>query len=200
MRKKVIVTIAVLLLSFISILTLVLVTQMPERKMYPSPTWKVEFPQNNTVVYNTDNINLSLSVVSDYGYYDYYYSIDVPVTVDSLKGKVPINATLISEKPINPLNPWDHHLRYTFQSSIQLQNLTIGQHAITLYYCYDDFILTFWKHVSPSETIIFSIDTVESTPTPTVPEFSWLVILPIFLSLPFIVVLFRKAKFGDSHD
>jgi hypothetical protein len=54
--------------------------------------------------------------------------------------------------------------------------------------------------VSPSETIIFSIDTVESTPTPTVPEFSWLVILPIFLSLPFIVVLFRKAKFGDSHD
>jgi hypothetical protein len=163
--------------------------------MYPSPTWKVEFPQNNTVVYNTDNINLSLSVVSDYGYYDYYYSIDVPVTLDYLEGKVPINATLISEKPINPLNPWDHHLRYTFQSSIQLQNLTIGQHAITLYYRYDDFILTFWKHVSPSETIIFSIDTVESTPTPTVPEFpaTLAITLLAIIALAVVVVFRRKT-------
>jgi hypothetical protein len=203
MMKKVIVTIVILLLSFLTVLTIFLVTQTPEcHTMYPPPTWKVESPQNNTVIYNTDNINLSLKVESDYGYYDYYYSIDVPVTLDDLNGKVPINSTLISEKPINPWRPWDkHQIRYTCQSSIQVQNLTVGQHAITLYYSYDDFILDFWKHVKPSETIILSIGNVESTPTPTptVPEFSWLMILP-FLSVLFFVVLIRKRKLNDGYD
>ena len=39
-----------------------------------------------------------------------------------------------------------------------------------------------------------------STPTPTVPEFSWLMILSLFLSILFIVVLFRKRKLSDSND
>jgi hypothetical protein len=38
------------------------------------------------------------------------------------------------------------------------------------------------------------------TPTPTVPELSWLVILPLFLSILSFVVLFRKRRFGDSYD
>jgi DNA-binding beta-propeller fold protein YncE len=37
-------------------------------------------------------------------------------------------------------------------------------------------------------------------PTSSVPEFSWLMILPLFLSLLFIVVLFRKRKFTDTND
>ena len=204
MRKKVIVLIAILLLSHLTALSvLLIITQMPERhSMYPPPTWKVESPQNNTVVYNTDNINLSLTVVSEYVTYDYYFSIDVPVTPDNLEGKAPINKTMISEKPINPLNPWaKHDLRYTSYSIIQLQNLTVGQHAITLYYGYDDFILDFWKHVMPSETIIFSINNEELTPTPSVPEFSWLMILPmlIFMISVALIVRFRKTWRITQH-
>jgi hypothetical protein len=37
-------------------------------------------------------------------------------------------------------------------------------------------------------------------PTSSVPEFSWLMILPLFLSLLSIVFLFRKRKFGDGYD
>jgi hypothetical protein len=42
--------------------------------------------------------------------------------------------------------------------------------------------------------------TTTPTPTPSVPEFSWLMILPLFLSLLFIVFLFRKRKVSDSYD
>jgi hypothetical protein len=38
------------------------------------------------------------------------------------------------------------------------------------------------------------------TSTPSVPEFSWLVILPLFLSILFVVVLFRKRKLSDGYD
>ncbi len=38
------------------------------------------------------------------------------------------------------------------------------------------------------------------SPTPTVPEFSWLMILPLFLSLLFIVVLNRKRRLSDGDD
>ena len=46
----------------------------------------------------------------------------------------------------------------------------------------------------------FTIDTINPspTPTPTVPEFSWLMILPLFLSLLSIVVLIKKRKVRDS--
>lgn len=36
-----------------------------------------------------------------------------------------------------------------------------------------------------------------STPTPTVPEFSWFIILPLFISVLFIVVLIRKRKVSE---
>jgi hypothetical protein len=36
-----------------------------------------------------------------------------------------------------------------------------------------------------------------STPTPSVPEFSWLMILPLFFSLLFVVVLIRKRKASE---
>ena len=38
------------------------------------------------------------------------------------------------------------------------------------------------------------------SPSPSIPEFSWLIILPLFLSLLSIVFLFRERKVSDSHD
>ena len=42
--------------------------------------------------------------------------------------------------------------------------------------------------------------TSEPTPTPSVPEFSWLMILPLFLSILSIAVLIRTRKFDDGFD
>jgi hypothetical protein len=38
------------------------------------------------------------------------------------------------------------------------------------------------------------------TPSPSVPEFSWLMILPLFLSILSIAVLIKKRKFDDGFD
>ena len=48
--------------------------------------------------------------------------------------------------------------------------------------------------------IDFTNTSTNPTPTPTVPEFSWLMILPLFFSILFIEVLFRKRKLSDSYD
>jgi hypothetical protein len=45
-----------------------------------------------------------------------------------------------------------------------------------------------------------TIPASSSSPTPSVPEFCWLMMLPLFLSIIFIVVLFRKRKVNDNHD
>jgi hypothetical protein len=39
-----------------------------------------------------------------------------------------------------------------------------------------------------------------STTTPIVPEFSWLMLLPLCIFILSIAVLIRKRKFSDSHD
>jgi hypothetical protein len=53
---------------------------------------------------------------------------------------------------------------------------------------------------SNTQTITIGEISALPTPTPTVPEFSWLVILPLFLSLLSIVVFFRKRKLSDGYD
>lgn len=53
-------------------------------------------------------------------------------------------------------------------------------------------------YIRNNSTATFSIDTnIESnaSPTPSVPEFSWLIILPLFLSILFFVVLIRRRKY-----
>jgi hypothetical protein len=52
----------------------------------------------------------------------------------------------------------------------------------------------------PTPTIPNSGPTSSPTPTPSVPEFSWLMILPLFISLLFIVVLIRKRKLSVGCD
>jgi hypothetical protein len=191
-KKSFIATITVLLLV-ISILAEMHVVEVVEANPYYPPKWKVESPQNNTI-YNTNSINLSLIVESDFENYDYYYSIDTPITVDMQsihdgeegKGKVPINVTLISETPLNP-NGWT---RNNYQFSTQLYNLSNGQHVLTLYHGYYDFILTDWRHENPSATIIFSIDTTAPTFTPIpIPSINQPTIVSNFLLSPLLVIL-----------
>jgi hypothetical protein len=168
-KKSFIAGITVLLLV-ISVLSVMQIVNVVEANPYYPPIWKVESPQNNTI-YNTNNINLTLIVESDFKNYDFYYSLDTAITGDMQSlhdgeegvGKVPINVTLISEIPINS-NGWNRQVNHF---STQLYNLSDGHHVLTLWHGYYDFILTDWRHEHPSATIIFSIDPTAPSLTPT---------------------------------
>lgn len=59
--------------------------------------------------------------------------------------------------------------------------------------------------INGSTTTSIGMDSVSGqlsnpTPTPSVPESSWLMIPPLFISTFFMVVLFRKRKLTDTHD
>jgi hypothetical protein len=176
MIKKSFIAVVTILLLVISILAELQVFEVVEANPYYPPIWKVESPQNNTI-YNTNNINLTLIVESDFKNYDFYYSLDTAITSDMQSlhdgdegvGKVPINVTLFSEIPINS-NGWNRQVNHF---STQLYNLSDGQHVLTLWHGYYDFILTDWRHEHPSATINFSIDptapSLTPTPTPTAP-------------------------------
>ena len=57
---------------------------------------------------------------------------------------------------------------------------------------------------APSPTASLYAPSPSSSPiptsSPTVPEFAWLMILPLFLSLLFMVFLFRKRKWSGGYD
>jgi hypothetical protein len=99
----------------------------------------------------------------------------------------------------------DNQANITIDGDFVPRELTIGNHNM-MFYARDTSGNTGFQKVgfdveSPT-TLGFFMDglALTPTPTPTVPEFSWLMILPLFLSLFFIVVLFRKRKLGDSYD
>jgi len=49
-------------------------------------------------------------------------------------------------------------------------------------------------------SIPVSTPTITPTPTPTIPEFSWLIIIPLFFSIISIVALIAKTKLSDGYD
>jgi hypothetical protein len=53
--------------------------------------------------------------------------------------------------------------------------------------------------ITDGSVSISTSPTPNPTPTTSVPEFSWLMLLPLFLSLLSIAVLIAKRKFSDSH-
>jgi hypothetical protein len=63
-----------------------------------------------------------------------------------------------------------------------------------------DGVMGVWSNtqtVAIPETSTSTSPSPNPTPTPTVPEFSWLMILPLFFSLLFVVVLIRKRKASE---
>ena len=121
----------------------------------PPPEWIILSPKNNTA-YSHDNINLSFTIEASYPY-DYYYTIDTPIVETPIdgpagQGKTLVNATLISETPITEVSTLK-----TFQFTIELRDLSEGQHNLTLYYGYD--VFTGWRREPAPATIIFYIDT-----------------------------------------
>ena len=101
--------------------------------------------------------------------------------------------TTISEKG----SKYDHN----FSGQAYLTNLADGPHTITVYYGAVNkisYVGTPQEHISyntawqaTSQFYIQNKLTPTPTPTQTVPEFSWLIILPLFAFILFCVVLVR---------
>jgi len=174
------------LLLVISILAGMYVVEIADANPAPlPPKFTVESPQNNTVLYGTDSANISLTLET-VSVFDYYYSFDNSITHFPV-GKSLLNLTISSENPLT-------HDK-TYQCNIQFHNLTDGQHSVTLYYSYFDSIIPDWRHFLPVTTIAFSIDNlVTPIPSQTIPEFSLLVILPLFIFILSIAFIVRARK------
>jgi hypothetical protein len=141
----------------------------------------------NQTTYNTNEVPLIYTINSKILWS--YYSIDATDYIPGFRG---------------------------FSGNITLPSLSEGSHKLKLVVTtearstttYSDSVQTIYFSIDSSQIIQVTPVPSQSTPTPimtptstpTLPEFSWLTILPLFLSLLFIVVLFRKRKFGDVHD
>jgi hypothetical protein len=91
--------------------------------------------------------------------------------------------------------------RIDFTGNTTLTNLSEGSHKLRLSLRTESHTLTAYEYFFV--TVNFTIDTIKPTPTPTpsVPEFSWLVILPLFLSMLSIAIIVgvRKSRNVTRH-
>jgi hypothetical protein len=134
------------------------VVRVAKANPFEAPAWTILSPKNNTV-YNTDSFNLTFRAVSSTGEYEFFYSLDAPISEVFLgghgtpigQGKTFVNVTLVSVTPGEGASK----IR-TFQCSSKLPNLTDGQHNLTLYYGYND-NFDFRRELA-SATIIFYVN------------------------------------------
>ncbi len=99
----------------------------------------------------------------------------------------------------------DFKANQSFSITVDISNLTNGKHQLVigagLEYCFVNSApdLIFNQTTTP---ITFTVDNQTPTlvPTPTVPELSWLVIVPLLLSLFSVAVIFRHRKTQPSQE
>jgi hypothetical protein len=156
----VLIIIAITVLILIAALPSIQLSKIPKAAFSLSPTFDLQSPKNNTAIHGADSINITLAWETVFGY-DYYYTVDDPAILhpNSLgnipPNFIPLNLTVTSQKPL-PTH-WAG-VDKTYQCNMQLQNLTDGQHSVTLYYTGYDPIFTGLRDISPGATILFSID------------------------------------------
>jgi hypothetical protein len=136
---------------------------------------------------------------------DSTYKNPVPLMISPLNQttyntkEVPITFTIDSNAVGDSLYSIDSNSNWTgLIGNGTLTNLSEGSHELKLIITIETKTNT--PYVEYRESIFFNIDTNKTTsissptPTSTVPEFSWLIILPLFLSVLSIAVLIRKKK------
>ncbi len=116
-----------------------------------------------------------------------YYSKEIPLTYTINDPKYTVYYQLD-----------DSSKQIILTGNTTLSGLSEGQHTIKAVAT----DLETGTGIYSKQTANFTIDTINPTPTPTptVPEFPWLIILPMLLSVLFIVVLFRKRKLRDNFE
>jgi hypothetical protein len=96
----------------------------------------------------------------------------------------------------------DFYALPSFSYNLDISKLTNGNHQIAfivqMYYLYNGQPSSLLINQTTAPVDFLVQNSKMSTPTPTVQEFSWLMILPLFLSIISIVALIVKRKVSDS--
>jgi len=149
---------------------------------------KIISPQNQSRYSNRIQLNFTIEVTTMLGQFgNVGYSLDGGIinSVSNFVNKT-VNETGIPD--------W-YYWTTTASANMMLPALSEGNHNVTVYYG--------WQYLGTPETPslkrfeVSSYKTVEftvKTSQPTIPEFSWLMILPIFLFTLFVAVLVRSRR------
>ena len=179
---------------FILLMITIAQVEIVRANFVPAPTFAISVLSPKEVVYNSNTLTLNFSVVGS----DWHNT--VRYKLDGGNFQVVTDFREVSREPMPPMNWFGKQYnwtQYSFLGTEVISGLSDGNHSLTVYNGYVDPHGKFFENGDPV-TVYFDVET--SSPTPTIPEFSWLMMLPIFLSLLSIVVLFRKRKLSDSHD
>ena len=164
----------------------------PEIEYKMPPIISVYSPVNNDT-FSTNNVPISFTVTKPDNWLIHggYAAQQILKSVNyQLDGKfsdlILVNSTLES--------PFDY--------SLNLTNLTDGIHSLKVYAYASGWVLQmngFYEYEMPinssSEMVYFSV-IEESIPTPTVPEFPYLLVIPLLLSVLSVALAFKTKKPG----
>jgi hypothetical protein len=154
----------------------------------PAPTFKISVLSPKEAVYNSNTLTLNFSVVGSDWHNTARYKLD--------EGNfhAVTNFKEVSREPMPPMNWFGKQYnwtQYTFSGTEVISGLSDGNHSLTVYNGYVDPHGQFFENGDPV-TVYFYIET--SAPTPSVPEFSWLTILPLFIFILSSAVIVRLKK------
>ena len=133
-------------------------------------------PQNKT--YNTNNIELVANFGAFPGVWYIGYSLDGGTYIEIAPGH-PIAHNLTETVSLNPLPKGTH--------SIEVKATAMANDE-------DGTVVDLSKVYFTVTNTLEPLESSSPTPTPSVPEFLWLMILPLLFSIISIVVLIRKRK------
>lgn len=162
------------------------------------PSISIASPQNNSIV-NTNSLQLTFNITKPQ-----IIKLSPNISLNIIENNGVRNSTEIFR--VNYKGDWQTEEQTLYSNenggldfleiNETISNIPNGEHEIQITAIGSvDLIVTmfgFTYHPDSSSTIIFTIN--PSTPTPTVPEISWLMILSLFLSLLAFAALIRKKE------
>jgi hypothetical protein len=194
-------------LLFVLLLSILLVVFFTESMVvnanpFPSyPSVKINSPINST--YTSDSLTLDIAINTKF---DNYTDITTRTISYSLDGQPNVVINNVSYKY------FDVNSSSTVTALAVLSNLTNGEHKLNVQAKYQYKVFTYDATPRPTDTYIVqnytskasvffsvAINNGSPSPTPTVPEFSWLTILPLLISVFSVAVVLRHRKLVKQH-
>ena len=179
MRRAVLALTAILVIVFL--MEPIAQVEIVRANFVPAPTFAISVLSPKEAVYNSSTLTLNFSVVGS----DWHNT--VRYKLDGGNFQVVTSFKEVTREPMPPMNWFGkkyNWTQYTFLGTEVISGLSDGNHSVSVCNGYVDPNGLFIKHDDPV-TVYFEIET--SSPTPTIPEFSWLMILPL---IPFLTLYF----------
>jgi hypothetical protein len=147
-------------------------------------------PENNSQINSSISINLKAGVGES--------KTAAGSVIESVSYKadwIENNITLYKDSSTGQTTHSQAHIFYV--TVLNLSDIPQGNHSIVIYavengsYEGKGTLEYYSFHIQNSATFSFS-NNIQASPSPSVPEFSWLTILPILLTITIALVMFRK--------